>query len=208
MYMCDFCRSLSGESWYILDTLQHTATHCNTLQHTATQCNTLQHSATHCNTLQDTGTHCNTLQHNATHWINNIKPMEESVMKAFHTATHCDTMQHTAPRRQSNLMWRCNTLQRTAPHCNTLQHTATHCNTLQHTTGPGGQHTKTVDSTKVIESCQLTVMRYTALTCQLFLKPSRVPQAPRLCSNLNVFYVYIDVYMYHVYIYLYTYIYI
>jgi len=30
-----------------LDTLQHTATHCNTLQHTATFCSTLQHTATH-----------------------------------------------------------------------------------------------------------------------------------------------------------------
>jgi len=35
----------------IIDTLQHTATHCNTLQHTATHCNTLQHTAIHCNTL-------------------------------------------------------------------------------------------------------------------------------------------------------------
>jgi len=57
-----------------VDTLQHTATHCNTLQHTATRdtsaiiscrlhtqdCNTLQHTATHCNTLQHTATHCNT----------------------------------------------------------------------------------------------------------------------------------------------------
>jgi len=32
-----------------LDTLQHTATHCNTLQHTATYCNSLQHTATHRN---------------------------------------------------------------------------------------------------------------------------------------------------------------
>ena len=29
-----------------MNTLQHTATHCNTLQHTATHCNTLQHTAT------------------------------------------------------------------------------------------------------------------------------------------------------------------
>jgi len=35
-----------------LDSLQHTAAHCNTLQHTATRCNTLQHTATNCNTLQ------------------------------------------------------------------------------------------------------------------------------------------------------------
>jgi len=38
-----------------VDTLQHTATHCNTLQHTATHCNTLQHTATHCNTHADWG---------------------------------------------------------------------------------------------------------------------------------------------------------
>jgi len=40
-----------------VDTLQHTATHCNTLQHTVTHCNTLQHTATHCNILQHTATH-------------------------------------------------------------------------------------------------------------------------------------------------------
>jgi len=45
-----------------MNTLQHTATHCNTLQHTVTHCNTLQHIATHCNTLQHVATHCNTLQ--------------------------------------------------------------------------------------------------------------------------------------------------
>jgi len=45
-----------------LDTLQHTATHCNTLQHTVTHCNTLQHTATHWNTLQHIATHYNTLQ--------------------------------------------------------------------------------------------------------------------------------------------------
>ena len=30
----------------LVNTLQHTVTHCNTLQHTATHCNTLQHTAT------------------------------------------------------------------------------------------------------------------------------------------------------------------
>ena len=47
--------------WWVRDTLQHTATHCNTLQHIAT------HTATHCNTLHHTATHCNTLHHTATH---------------------------------------------------------------------------------------------------------------------------------------------
>ena len=41
----------------LIQTLQHTATHCNTLQHTATHCNTLQHTATHCNALQHPVTH-------------------------------------------------------------------------------------------------------------------------------------------------------
>jgi len=41
-----------------IDSLQHTATHCNTLQHTATHCNTLLHTATHCNTLRYQ--HCKT----------------------------------------------------------------------------------------------------------------------------------------------------
>jgi len=72
--------------WWVcvwdLDTLQHTATHCNTLQHTATHCNTLlyvcMYLLTHIHrwwwvcvwdldTLQHTATHCNTLQHTATH---------------------------------------------------------------------------------------------------------------------------------------------
>ena len=38
---------------YSIDTVQHTATHCNTLQHTATHCNTLQHTATHCTRIPD-----------------------------------------------------------------------------------------------------------------------------------------------------------
>ena len=59
-----------------IDTLQHTASHCNTLQHTITQCNVKnrkkicpihvhQHTATHCNTLQHAATHCNILKHTA-----------------------------------------------------------------------------------------------------------------------------------------------
>jgi len=47
-----------------LNTLQHTATHCNTLQHT---CSTLQCTATHCNALQFATAQCNALQHAATH---------------------------------------------------------------------------------------------------------------------------------------------
>jgi len=83
-------RSFSPRGTHRIDSLQHTATHCNTLQRTATDCSTLQHTATHCSTLQRTATHCNTLQH---------------------TAAHCDTLQHTATHR--------NTLQHTATHCNT-----------------------------------------------------------------------------------------
>ena len=56
-----------GSACKWLETLQHTATHCNTLQHTAMHCNTLQQTTTHCNTLQHTAIRCNTLQHAATH---------------------------------------------------------------------------------------------------------------------------------------------
>jgi len=41
-----------------IDSVLHTATHCNSLQLSATHCNTLQHTATHCNTQQHTATHC------------------------------------------------------------------------------------------------------------------------------------------------------
>ena len=65
-----------------IDTLRHTATHCNTLQCTATQnsgmdmgwtlelthCDTLQHTATHCNTLRHTATHCITACGSPWHW--------------------------------------------------------------------------------------------------------------------------------------------
>jgi len=74
-----------------MDTLQHTATHCNTLQHTTAHCNALQHTVTNCNTLQHTVKHCNTRQH---------------------TVTHRNTPQHTITQ--------CNTLQPTATHHNTL----------------------------------------------------------------------------------------
>jgi len=37
----EWCFGWSGVC-HTLQTLQHTATHCNTLQHTATHCNTLQ----------------------------------------------------------------------------------------------------------------------------------------------------------------------
>jgi len=137
----------------VLDTLQHTATHCNTMYNTATHCSALQLAATHCNTLQHTAAHCNTLSHTATH-CNTLQ----------HTATHCNTLQHTAThcnrtralprinkearsilytlnrlfflkcstcrsiRRLLHSATHCYTLPNTAKHRNTLQHTATHCN--------------------------------------------------------------------------------
>ena len=72
------CSWVPGARKMQLDTLQHTATHCNSLQQIATHCNTLQHTAAHCNKLQCTGcperARCNTLQR---------------------TATHCNALQHT-----------------------------------------------------------------------------------------------------------------
>ena len=110
-----FLACCPGRTTTILQTTQHTATHCNILQHTATYCNALYHSAAYCSTLQHTATHCNTLQHNATHCV-----LLTTAQRKY-TAMHCNTLQHTATH--------CNTLQHTATHCNTLQHTATHCNT-------------------------------------------------------------------------------
>jgi len=112
----------------LMDTLQHTATHCNTLQHTAVHCNTpIACSSVHIwwKTLQRNATHCNALQN--TYWRFECARIVE------HTATHCNTLPCTATH--------CNTLQHTAAHCkrpiggssmhillNTLQRTATHCN--------------------------------------------------------------------------------
>jgi len=53
-----------------MQTLPHTATHCNTLQHTAT------HTATHCNTLRHTSAiRMQTLHHTATHCKHCITPL-------------------------------------------------------------------------------------------------------------------------------------
>jgi len=75
---------------------------------------TLQHTATHCNTLQHTATHCNTLQHNAAQGRSKSTKMLMKLMKGLILAdalqTHCNT--HTL----------CATLHHTTPHCNTLQH--------------------------------------------------------------------------------------
>jgi len=101
-----------------VNTLQHTATHCNTLQlkhvfhfRILPPSTVATHIATHCSTLQHTAAHCNTLQH---------------------TATHCNTLQHIAVHD--------NTLQHTTTHCSTLLHAATHCNILQHTITPCNYH--------------------------------------------------------------------
>jgi hypothetical protein len=51
--VCDM-EDLLGRGGFWMETLQHTATHCNTLQHTATHHNTLQHPATPCDTPQHT----------------------------------------------------------------------------------------------------------------------------------------------------------
>jgi len=57
------------ESFSVLESLQHSATHCNTLQHSATHCNIWQHTAAHCITWHHTATYRNTLHYTATHWI-------------------------------------------------------------------------------------------------------------------------------------------
>jgi len=65
----------------VLQSLQHTHTHCNKLQHTATHCNTLhtlwwifqpctRGTATHC------ATHCNTMQHTARHTATHCAPSD------------------------------------------------------------------------------------------------------------------------------------
>jgi len=108
-----------------LDTLQHTATHCNTLQHTATHCNTLQHTATHCNTLQHTATYQK--RGRSRGWAAGCVARCSPTMRG--TAPACtyvnDTLQHIATH--------CNTLQHTTAHYTTLQHAATQCHKLQHT---------------------------------------------------------------------------
>jgi len=55
------------ESFSVLESLQHSATHCNTLQHSATHCNIWQHTAAHCSTLHHMASHCNIPQHTALH---------------------------------------------------------------------------------------------------------------------------------------------
>jgi hypothetical protein len=123
---------------HTINTLQHTATHCNILQHTATHCNTLQHPATHCNTLQHIATHCNTLHHVEEPSNLCLDPLKNdwdvmtgtSVGGATHcntSATHCNTPQHTTTRRKTTCL---NETCHAATHCSTLQNTATHCNTL------------------------------------------------------------------------------
>jgi len=106
-----------------LQTLQHTATHCNTLQHTATHCNTLQHTATHTH-LRTTGE-------------KGLIPQPRSHRNT--TTTRCNTLQHTRTcallagrflfRNLYQTMMKYNTLQHAATHCNTLQHAATRCKT-------------------------------------------------------------------------------
>jgi len=121
MHLRDINASLgmSTNARMALQTLQHTATHCNTLQHTAPHCTTLQHqvdTATHRDTPQHTTTRCSTLQHTATHCIT-LQPPE----------THCNTLQHTATHyTHCNMCIMHIILHYTATHCNTLQHTATH----------------------------------------------------------------------------------
>ena len=87
-----------------LQTLQHTATHCNTLQHTATHCNTLQlavYMASYQCTLQRTATHCS--------WFVHIDSYH-----ALHDALQCVAVC-------------CRTLQRVAVCCSAL-HLCRYCN--------------------------------------------------------------------------------
>ena len=79
-----FTRGLQDVVLILVNTLQHTATHCKhtskyvqdvVLSHYSSEAailksqlankHTSKHTATHCNTLQHTATHCNTLQHSA-----------------------------------------------------------------------------------------------------------------------------------------------
>ena len=69
---------------FVLQSLQHTTTHCNTLQHTWSVVERQTQL-----TLQHTATHCNTLQHNTTY----LKRSRQA--DPAHTATHCNTLQHT-----------------------------------------------------------------------------------------------------------------
>ena len=88
-----------------MQTVQHTATHCNTLQHTATHCNTdpplhLQYLPIQKETHVHTATHCNTLQHTAKHHITD-PPLHFQYLltqKETHICTLQRTLQHAATR--------------------------------------------------------------------------------------------------------------
>jgi len=83
--------------WNALQTLQHTATHCDKLQHAATSsCLLLDvsiYTHTVC-TLRNTATHCNTLQHIAKHyrarhrWHYTELPSPRALSSHTHPYTH------------------------------------------------------------------------------------------------------------------------
>ena len=102
------CCSAAAKVRHKMNTLQHTATHCNsgmaygdslTATHYNTNCKTMQYTATHYNSGGAYGDSTYCLSYDV------------KVCMLQHTATHCNTLQHTAPN--------------TATHIN---HTAIHCN--------------------------------------------------------------------------------
>jgi len=158
--------SFKPHTW--MNTLLHTAAHCNTLQHT-----TLQHTATHIcmshlsHTYEWVVSRIWVMSHvrmtnvrilhvtrmsMSSIWMNYVTHMKTHTQG---TATHCNTLQHTATHyntlQHMSHIWRHTrrALQHTAKHCKTLQHTATHCNTLQHT----AIHCNTYEETHAGHGC-------------------------------------------------------
>ena len=110
-----------------VDSLQHTATHCNTLQHTAirtggTRC---RFAATHqqpCHSLHHTASYCTTLHHTAPYCT-----------APHRTAPHCNTLQHRNTLQHTQVQQAVHLL---GIHVHTRIHTHTHTHT--HTGGASG----------------------------------------------------------------------
>jgi len=152
-------RTYLARAYYLHNSLQRTAIHCNILQHaaiTASYRNTPQHTATYCSTDANafcasercSKSHCDAMVHIVTQ-CKSLQYFQHSTTQiiagpnaccasatyskshSIHVARHCMILQHTVTHchRLQHHHRREHTMFKS--HCNTLPYTATHCNVLQ-----------------------------------------------------------------------------